>query len=235
MDCLDNSSDLLNKLSNSDVRVISFEDRNINKFKNRLVINAIYEGNSDLDNRFGYKNFILRDDFFNINNFFLDKNDYVLISFGGTDPQNYTKRVYEAIRKVYDGQIKIIFGMGYDNELSVDNKTTVYKNITNMAYHMARAKFAFTSAGRTPIECASVFLPAVVLNQNQRELEHKFPSYERGFIRHNKVKISDLELENLVNYINKPKEILDLKSKMKLIDFKKYTTQTINRIKNHLE
>ena len=47
---------------------------------------------------------------------------------------------------------------------------------------MYEADIAFTSAGRTVYELASIGTPTIVLAQNERELLHTFASEENGFI-----------------------------------------------------
>ena len=47
---------------------------------------------------------------------------------------------------------------------------------------MHKADLAFTSAGRTVYEIASLGTPLVILAQNDRELLHTFARYEHGVV-----------------------------------------------------
>ena len=47
---------------------------------------------------------------------------------------------------------------------------------------MKLADFALTSQGRTIFELTSMRVPAIVLSQNEREVQHAFANMEHGFI-----------------------------------------------------
>jgi spore coat polysaccharide biosynthesis predicted glycosyltransferase SpsG len=47
---------------------------------------------------------------------------------------------------------------------------------------MSHADLAFSSAGRTLYELASVGVPAIVMAQNQLEMKHTFAALDNGFL-----------------------------------------------------
>ena len=52
----------------------------------------------------------------------------------------------------------------------------------NISDHMYNTDLVFSSAVRTVYEIASTGVPAIILGQNNRELEHYFCNYKNGFI-----------------------------------------------------
>jgi len=188
-DILDTSEEYIENLKQLNVKVINFEDLGDGAKKADLVINAIYPEKEILTNHyFGHKYFLLRDEFLysSIKQASKDVRN-ILITFGGVDPNNYTKKVLDSI---YDYCIKnninidIVAGFGYDkyDTLKEFKNIKVHKNISNLSYFMYKSDLVFTSAGRTVYEIASIGTPAIVLAQNERELTHFFASSEYGFL-----------------------------------------------------
>lgn len=234
IDSLDSSDELLKSLAELNVRVVSFEDRNIKFLEKRIVINALYSGHSDSKKYYGFEYFIMRREFTNRKKHFSKKINEVLISFGGADPQNYTELCYRLLRENFAGNITMIIGTANNRKYIVDKKTKVLRNITNMSHYMYHSDIAFTSAGRTSIECAAIGLTAVVLNQNDRELEHEFAQEQTGFLRSSNVGISSDELKNLIQMIFDVNKRHELWQKMKSLDFHAFTLKTIELIKKHI-
>lgn len=234
IDALDTEDEILKDLIHHNVRVVSFEDRNVNKYEKRILINALYSGVSEHNYYYGYEYFVMRRQFVNRKTTFSENVSEVLISFGGADPQNYTSFCYTELRKHYKGNITLIIGNANQKKYSVDDKTRLLANVSNMAYYMRRADFAFTSAGRTSIECASMRLPAIVLNQNEREVEHEFAQKRTGFLRFENVEVNDEILNLKINEMMNPTIRKILWNNMADMDFKRYTRNTIEVIKNHI-
>lgn len=188
-DRLDTSSEYIEGLKNLGCKVCNFEDLGDGAKSADLVINAIYPEKQILPNHyFGHSYFILRDEFIyskqkeNISDV---KN--ILITFGGVDPNNYTKKVLDSIYgycKDNNIAITVIAGFGYDKYESIESfaGVVIEKNVTNISTYMLDADLIFTSAGRTTYEIASISTPAIVLAQNERELTHFFASSEYGFL-----------------------------------------------------
>lgn len=188
-DKLDTDKEYILSLKKRAYKVINFEDLGAGAKWADLTINAIYPEDEVIPNHyFGYKYFILRDEFLltprsNIN----PKVESVLLSFGGVDPNNFTYKVlasiYEECRK-RNIIIKIVTGFGFQKSETLKKfaGVEIYNNVTNISDYMREADLIFTSAGRTTYEIASLAVPAIVLAQNKRELTHLFANAEHGFI-----------------------------------------------------
>ena len=101
------------------------------------------------------------------------------------------ERVLNAINQHIsnDIEINIILGLGCTNlekleknSNSLNLNISIKHNVKNISKYMYEADIAFTSAGRTVYELASIGTPTIVLAQNERELLHNFASEENGFI-----------------------------------------------------
>ena len=188
-DILDTDIEYMNKLKALNLKIINFEDLGQGAKEADLVINAIYAEKQILKNHyFGHEYFILRDEFI-----YCEQKQQisdvknVLITFGGVDPRNYTKKVLDAIYEYSQSrniQLRVIAGFGYtqyDTLVEYEN-VEILKNVNNISSYMLEADLIFTSAGRTTYEIASIATPAIVLAQNERETTHFFASSEFGFL-----------------------------------------------------
>lgn len=188
-DRLDTGKDYIQALKNQGYKVINFEDLGQGAKLADLTINAIYPEDEVIPKHyFGYKYFVLRDEFILTSQPSCKPQvNSVLLSFGGVDPNNYTQKVLLAIydecqaRKI---QIKVVTGFGYKqlDSLNQFKEIEVHSNVQNISDYMSQADLIFTSAGRTTYEIASLAVPAVVLAQNERELTHFFANAEHGFV-----------------------------------------------------
>ncbi|MFK8038844.1 MAG: glycosyltransferase [Crocinitomicaceae bacterium] len=187
-DRLDTSNDYVNCLKEKKYVVINFEDLGSGSLNANLVINAIYPEKKIIKNHFyGQDYFILRDEFIlSDEKTVTQKVKSVLVTFGGVDPNNYTKKVIETIHKYCTENkisINIIAGFGYEkfDTLKGFSSINVLKNVSNISDYMLEADLIFTSAGRTVYEVASIGTPTIVLEQNERESTHFFASNNYGF------------------------------------------------------
>jgi CMP-N-acetylneuraminic acid synthetase/spore coat polysaccharide biosynthesis predicted glycosyltransferase SpsG len=173
-DRLDTTEEYINNLKDLNLKVINFEDLGSGAKKADLVINAIYPEKYVLPNHyFVPKYFILRDEFIYSPQKEIKKEvKNVLITFGGVDPNNYTKKVLDSIYNFCEKnniRIKIIAGFGYNKYESLKNypNIEILRNVSNISHYMREADIIFTSAGRTTYEIASIGTPAIVLAQNK--------------------------------------------------------------------
>lgn len=188
-DKLDTTSDYIKRLKEFGIKVINFEDLGSGAKEADITINAIYPENEVIKNHyFGYKYFLLRDEFILTKSTEVNREvKEVLVSFGGVDPNNLTKKVLqsiysESIRR--NIKINVVTGFGYrqHEELLEFSKVAVHKNVQNISDYMKRSDIIFTSAGRTTYEIASLGIPGIVLAQNDRELTHFFADSTHGFL-----------------------------------------------------
>lgn len=188
-DRLDTTIDYVNNLKKEGFRVINFEDLGAGAQKADLVINAIYPKSVQLDNHyFGAQYFCAREEFFlqNRKEIYLEVKN-ILISFGGTDPNDLTHKVLESVYhycKTKSIQIVVILGLGYSHDLNQKKYPDIdfYHNVKNISEFMYRADLAFSSAGRTVYELALLGTPSIIMGQNEREMSHLFASEANGFI-----------------------------------------------------
>lgn len=187
-DRLDTSLEYMHAIKSLNIKTINFEDLGPGANIADSVVNAIYpEINKSKNHFYGQDYFILRDEFFHFQKAkeINDVNE-ILITFGGVDPNNYTKKV---ISSIYDYcmenniEINVIAGFGYQNFDSLNSfaKINILKDIFNISDYMYNSDLIFTSAGRTIYEIASIGTPAIVLSQNERETTHFFAYEKFGF------------------------------------------------------
>ena len=245
-DILDTSKKYIDKLKRENYKVINFEDLGEGAKEADLVINAIYPQNQNQNqpNHFyGYKYFILRDEFIHCE-FKQIKNSVknVLLTFGGVDPNNLTMKVLNIIYdfcKENDIIINIVAGFGYEKYESLEKFTgiNIHKNISNISKHILEADLIFTSAGRTIYEIASIGTPAIVLEQNSREQKHFFASEAYGFLNvglGHEIHQDELMVVfmNLLNSLDKRNS---MNQKMKKINLKNGRKKVIELIQNTIK
>lgn len=190
-DILNTNSKYTKTLRDKGFFIVNFEDLGGGVKYAHMVFDALYEHKIPLQNLYsGHKYYILKDEF-NYQSFkeIEEEVNKVLLTFGGTDPNNLTEKVLEAILESnYKNKIEIILGLGYANKKEIQEKykdnerIEIYENVKNMSEHMHDADLIFTSAGRTMYEIASLGVPCICLCQNERELSHIFGNVEHGFI-----------------------------------------------------
>jgi len=243
-DRLDTDEHYVKQLKVLNLKVINFEDLGNGAKEADLVINAIYPEKRVLENHyFGHNYFILRDEFINSKQKeSVGKVKNILITFGGVDPNNYTRKVIESIYDYCNHNninIIVIAGFGYKSydSLSKFKNITIKRNVINISKYMYKADLIFTSAGRTTYEIASIGTPTIVMAQNERELTHFFASSEFGFLNLGLgYNISKEELfKEFLELINSEKNRKYMNEVMKKIDLKNGRKTVIKLIQNLIE
>lgn len=139
----------------------------------------------------------------------LQKVRNLLITFGGTDPQNNTLKIMEILNKINIDQltIKVIIGPFFKQKNKIiqigrsffKNHFIYIYNTNEIGYHMAEADIIFCSAGTTLLESLYLGKPVVVLPQSQEEINF----VNRTRLKKSVLLITDnLETENKVSYIS---------------------------------
>ncbi|MED5073197.1 glycosyltransferase [Anoxybacillus geothermalis] len=222
-DILDTSKEYILALKEMGIKVYNFEDLGDGAEFADGVFNALYPGSVPSEKFYtGEKYYCARYEFLNAKTKEItEKVENVLITFGGTDPNNLTLKTLKAISKSkYDFNITIILGPGYLNSESLyeevnklDRQISVFHHVKNMAEHMYNADIIFSSAGRTMYEIAMIGTPAIIIAQNYREMTHLFGHNYNGFVNlgiHHEVSdetilntfnrlINDIELRKIMN------------------------------------
>lgn len=202
-------------------KIINFEDDGEGIYKADLVINALYQDPLVNHMKSGKDYYICAKTFM----FYepIEINECVkniFISFGGADPQNYTDRLLNIIKKEkYNNyNFKVVIGRAKQNsenlmEYNKFKNIEVLYDIKNMPEVMSSCDIAITSRGRTGYELAILGIPTIAMAQNSREERHGFVSHENGF-EYIGLNPSDSIIEaNLDLYINMNKEDRLLKQK----------------------
>jgi spore coat polysaccharide biosynthesis predicted glycosyltransferase SpsG len=197
-DLLDTDTAYMAALKQDGPAVVNFEDEGRGADLADLVVNALYEHGCGDDARFlrGHRYFCLRDEFLNARrNAFRPDMKRLLLTFGGTDPADYTRLSLEAVfpacleRGI---RISIVAGPGYAHredleklagDMNREKELISFTHVSNvMSREMQGADAALCSAGRTVYELAHMRIPAVVLCQHEREERHTFAGTDTGFL-----------------------------------------------------
>ena len=220
-DILNTSSSYIKSLKDEDYFVLNFEDLGGGVKYADLVCDALYEHKIPLKNLYsGHLYYILKDEFYYQPYKEIHPSvKEILLTFGGTDPNDLTKKTLNCILKSeFKGNVKVILGLGYMDKKGIEKEFQDYSNIEifedvkNISEYMISADLIFTSAGRTMYEIASIGVPCVCLCQNQRELSHIFGNVENGFI--NLGLGSEVKENDLINTINDIIDNYDLRMEM---------------------
>jgi len=186
-DILDTDQDYILGLKERGMTVINFEDLGPGAQIADLVINALYPEAEVLPNHhFGEGYFCARDEFIYSPTKTIEQAvSRVLISFGGVDPNNLTRKTLDAIYADCRRRgivISVILGLGYHQQESLAGfeGVEIRQDVHNISEEMLAADIAFTSAGRTIYELACIGTPTIVMAQNDREMTHLFALSSNG-------------------------------------------------------
>jgi CMP-N-acetylneuraminic acid synthetase/spore coat polysaccharide biosynthesis predicted glycosyltransferase SpsG len=238
-DMLDTTEDYIKTCKSTGVRVVNFEDLGPGARHADAVINDLYDKKNDLNNHYwGSDYYCIRDEFLLAKPAeFKEKAQEVLVIFGGTDPCNLTKRVFDIIQEI-DSSIHYTFilGMGYRNANGLLSSSRDKANISIildvklMTEYMRKADIAISSQGRTMLELASMGVPTILLAQNEREQHHEFGYLKNGFINLGVGSAVEDETikQTLLWLINSPQIRKQMKDQMGKKDLRK----GIERVKN---
>jgi len=192
-DCLDTSREYIERLKSIVNKIITIEDLGEGAEYADVVINALYNKEIKSHKQYTGENYICLRDEFSINKpkEFSKYVNNVLVMFGGTDPSNLTKKIYNLaikLNEVYPNiSFNFITGSGYKSDendvYTIEEKNILVLNdVKRVSDYMKNADLAFTSQGRTVFELASLGIPSIVLAQNEREQLHTFAQMQNGFL-----------------------------------------------------
>jgi len=192
-DILDTSVSYIDLLKQQGARVVNFEDMGSGAEHANLVINALYPHQLPESNVLvGAKYFCLRDEFLHIQpRTRPHRAERLLVTFGGTDPNNLTCRVLEQLAGVIGElglEVDVVVGPGYAHGDQLEQTLNKHHRLAlrlidttcRISEFMQSADLAITSGGRTVYELAALHVPTIVLCQNSRELTHSFASADHG-------------------------------------------------------
>lgn len=193
-DFLDTDVEYINFCKKFNIRVVNFEDLGTGADYADAVINDLYEKQKEGNNYYwGSDYYCIRDEFLlEKPSAFRKEVKEVLVIFGGTDPSNLTKKVFDIIKsspKISNLHFTFILGMGYQKAEQLISEShelnmsiEIIQNVKSMTEYMKNADIAISSQGRTMLELGSMAVPTILLGQNKRELNHEFGYLKNGFI-----------------------------------------------------
>lgn len=193
IDCLNSDAEYIKKIKSMVKRVVAIEDVGDGSKYADAVINALYNYEGDNKHYFvGEKYHCLREEFRLIEpKEFSESVNEILITFGGADPSNLTKKLYLIVKNLHHIYPNIHFtficGPVYDCKGSnvISNKEyniSVLQNINNISEYMKQSDLAISSQGSAIFELASLGIPSIVMAQNKREQLHTFSQLKNGYI-----------------------------------------------------
>ncbi|MBD79838.1 MAG: cytidine 5'-phosphate N-acetylneuraminic acid synthetase [Crocinitomicaceae bacterium] len=195
-DILNTDKDYVQGLKEYGIKVINFEDIGEGAAYTDITVNELYDTPIiDADNILWGKDYLfLRDEFIGARpNEFSEQVDSILISFGGTDPSNYTLEALKLILPVcvdHGIKIYIVTGNGYSHKDALKDYIAQcgYHNIEHtsatgiISSIMENVQIGISSNGRTTYELAHMNIVSMVMSHHERENTHKFASFENGFL-----------------------------------------------------
>ena len=160
-----------------------------------IIIAAMQEGEVELDDYHAGPAFaILRDSFQKKTHkapAIPEEGRKIVMSFGGSDPQNLTMKALSALDGVADVSVTVVLGPAYGYRIELDALVTklsvkpeILKNVEHMADILFEADLVLCSGGMTVFEIAALGRPGIVLCQNTRERERMEGFARYGTILH---------------------------------------------------
>lgn len=251
-DILNTDKDYIQALKENMIKVVNFEDLGSGAEFADLTINELYDEPimPGKNIRWGHKYFFLRDEFAAAKaHKFKAKVDSLLITFGGTDQNNLTKKTLSTILdfcRLKHIKIYVVTGPGYVHKedlmsylATVDSKNIEFTYATGvMSAIMEKAQIAISSNGRTVYELAHMNIPSIIISQHERENTHCFTREENGFIN---IGVYDSEFEEEL-ILKKLEELVsnnafrkNLFSRMTKFSFHKNKSSVVKNILRLLE
>jgi spore coat polysaccharide biosynthesis predicted glycosyltransferase SpsG len=154
-----------------------------------------------------------REEFLNLSNVTIEDRTFdIIISFGGTDPNNLTLRLLKILERCNSiFKIRVVLGLGakrLKNDLHshcINSKHQIDDSElqSGVSKEWMKSKIGICGGGRTVYEFAACDVKTFVLCQNSRELTHMYSSEVNGIINmgvHSEV--SDDEIYDSISLID---------------------------------
>jgi len=195
-DVLNTDAAYMSSLLEKSIRTVNFEDLGDGSAYADLVINELYDEphNSNDNVLWGHDYFFLRDEFEGATpNLFSNHITAILVTFGGTDQNDYTRKILRVISeqcRKYKIKVYIVTGAGYSYISDLEFDIKKYRRDLEIEYvhHagvmsniMEQCQIAITSNGRTVYELAYMNIPSIIISHHDRENTHLFSRKDHGF------------------------------------------------------
>lgn len=183
-DCLNTTEELIFNQKKYTKKVINFEDYGKGVNNADIIINSFYNENVINGNKIytGLKYTLLSPLLSQSNVSKLnDIPQKIILSFGGSDPNNITEHVLKLLieNNIYKKiHILVILGIGYRYKTKLLNVIEKYTNISisidehNMIGQFQTSDIAITSCGCAMFEACYFLLPTICISHNKREILH---------------------------------------------------------------
>ncbi|SNB47013.1 cytidine 5'-phosphate N-acetylneuraminic acid synthetase [Geobacter sp. DSM 9736] len=195
-DILSTDAAYIRRLRERGIKVVNFEDLGSGSMLSDLTINELYDkpNSSTKPVRWGHNYYFVRDEFATAKAHKFSKDvTGLLITFGGTDQNNYTLSSLRAILDICKNaniKLYVVVGGGYQHAPALqefirqaDYTNIEYTSATGaISKIMEKTQIAITSNGRTVFELAHMHVPSLVIAQHSREATHSFACHNHGFI-----------------------------------------------------
>ena len=202
------------------VKVVSFEDLGRGVNQTDLTINDLYPSVCQKEHVYNGPNYcFFREEFLNLSNATMEDRTFdIIISFGGTDPNNLTLRILKILERCNSiFKIRVVLGLGAKrlrNDLHshcINSKHQIDDSElqSGVSTEWMKSKIGICGGGRTVYEFAACDVKTFVLCQNSRELTHMYSSEVNGIINmgvHSEV--SDDEIFDSISLIDRNCESL---------------------------
>lgn len=163
----------------------------------------------------------------------------VFVSFGGSDPQDYSGRILKLIsRGVFgDAEFVVVLGRAKADAPELLERYSdcphlkLFYDVRNMPALMASCDIAITSRGRTGYELALLGIPSVAMSQNENEEGHNFISEDNGFV-YIGTNPSDYQIGSTIKMMigMPPEDRREMQRKMLAHDLRSGRDRVMNRI-----
>jgi UDP-2,4-diacetamido-2,4,6-trideoxy-beta-L-altropyranose hydrolase len=135
----------------------------------------------------------------------------VLVTFGGSDPENITLLVIEALKRIQINGLEVIAVIGGINQnyeilqqsVKDRNSFSIRKNVNNMPELMAWADFAISAGGTTCWELAFMGLPSLLYPIAENQKNNVRDLHSNGIVK-------CFEIEEILNLESSRQIITDL-------------------------
>ncbi len=215
-DMLNTEKDYVLGLKKRNIKVVNFEDLSEAAKCTDLTFNELYdEPKFDSPNtHWGSSYIFMRNEFDGAKpHVWKEKVESLMLSFGGADPNDYTRKVLALILPIcekYGIKIYIVVGVGYLFLDALDEylEQLDYQNVeliwatTAISEIMEKTQIAIGSNGRTVYEYAHMNIPSIILSHHERENSHLFANETNGFV-HLGIYKEDETAQKIIFYLEK--------------------------------